>query len=137
MRGADRVAVAAFAENVVSWVLIDRVVPRQKDAVFGHEVVEDPTGQTTSQPPRGPAPLGENAVVAGGMPRGQRAQVRKRLETVRPPTVRRVAKAKTTKRRKVGLVKAPAKASKRERAGLGKCCWMRWSLRRAVRAWRV
>jgi hypothetical protein len=31
--------------------------------------------------------------------------------------VRRVAKAKTRKRRKVGRVKAPAKASKRERAG--------------------
>jgi hypothetical protein len=43
--------VAAFAEDLVAWVLIDRVVPRQKDAVFGHEVVKDPTGQATGQPP--------------------------------------------------------------------------------------
>src|SRR4051794_5186914 len=51
--------------------------------------------------------------------------------------VSRVAKAKTRKRRKVGRVKAPARTSKRERAGWGSCWWICWSLRRAARAWRV
>jgi len=32
-------------------VLIDRVVARQKDAVFRDEVIEDPSGQATRQPP--------------------------------------------------------------------------------------
>src|SRR5262245_43400126 len=48
--------------------------------------------------------------------------------------VRIEARANTTKRRKVGLVKAPPRESKRERAGLGSCWWMRLSLRQAALA---
>src|SRR5947209_8691304 len=55
---------------------------------------------------------------------------------VRPPMVRMVARARTTKRRKVGRVKPPARVSKRERAGSGTACTTRCSSRRAARALR-
>src|SRR5262249_18624956 len=51
--------------------------------------------------------------------------------------VRTVARARTTKRRKVGRVKPPAKESSRERAGWGRAWWMCWSGRRAARAFRA
>src|SRR5690348_4806403 len=48
-----------------------------------------------------------------------------------------VARARTTKRRKVGRVKAPARESNRERAGAGRAWWARRSLRQAARALRA
>ncbi len=40
--------------------------------------------------------------------------------TVRLPTVRMLARARTKKRRKVGKLKASLRASNKERAGVGK-----------------
>ena len=65
---------AALAEDLVAGVLIDGVVASQEDSAVGHEVVEDPAGQAAGQPPGGPAALGEDAVVAGGVARGQGAE---------------------------------------------------------------
>src|SRR5215472_15815779 len=93
---------------------IDAVVTSQEDLVLRGEVVDDPTAKATGQPPARPAALGENAVVAGG-----------------------VAGARTTKRRKVGRVKAPARESNRERAGVGRAWWARRSMRQAARASRA
>ena len=45
MRGADRVTVAALAEDLGAFVPIDGVVARQKDGAFRYEMVEDPSGQ--------------------------------------------------------------------------------------------
>src|SRR5262249_31301215 len=51
--------------------------------------------------------------------------------------VRMEARARAMKRRKVGRVKAPARESKRERAGWGTAWWMCSSSRRAARALRA
>src|SRR5262249_61988317 len=56
---------------------------------------------------------------------------------LRPPMVRMEARARAMKRRKVGRVKAPARESKRERAGWGTAWWMCSSSRRAARALRA
>jgi hypothetical protein len=72
--GADRVAVAGLAEDLVAWVFGDRVVTGQQDTAFRHEVVKDPTAKAAGQPPAGPAPFGEDFVVAGGVAGGQGAE---------------------------------------------------------------
>src|SRR5262245_7592658 len=53
---------------------------------------------------------------------------------VRQPTVRMAARPRTTKRRKVGRVKAPARESNSERAGWGTARWNERRMRRAARA---
>src|SRR5437588_276907 len=53
VRGADRVAVAALAEDLRASVLVDGVITGQEGAVLRDEVVEDPSGQAARQPPRG------------------------------------------------------------------------------------
>src|SRR4051812_31585149 len=64
---ADGVAVAAFAVDLVAGVLIDGVVGSQEDGACTDEVVEDPAGQGAGEPPRGPAAVGEDAVIIGGI----------------------------------------------------------------------
>ena len=71
MRGADRVSVAPLTEDLVARVFIDRVITGQVDFALGDEVVEDPARQTMRQSPAGPAPLGEDIVIAGGVARSQ------------------------------------------------------------------
>src|SRR5262249_50586038 len=74
VRGADRVSMASFAEDLVARVLIDGVVTSQKDATFRHEMVEDPAGQAPGQLPGRPAAFAEDAMVTGGMARRQGAE---------------------------------------------------------------
>src|SRR5205085_8911285 len=71
VRGTHRVAVAALAEDLVPGVFRDGVIAGQEDPAGGHQVVEGPAGQAPCQSPGGPAALGQDPVVTGGVTRGQ------------------------------------------------------------------
>jgi hypothetical protein len=63
--------VAALAKHLLTGMFIDGVITGKQDTPLRHKVVNDPTGQAVGQPPTGPASLGEDTVIAGGMTRSQ------------------------------------------------------------------
>jgi len=74
VRRADGVAVPRLAVDVLAPVFVHGVVAGQEDRAVGQQVFDDPAGQELGQPPAGPAPLGEEAAVAGGVAGGERPQ---------------------------------------------------------------
>src|SRR5262249_47910461 len=66
VRRADRVPMPALAIDVLPPVFLHGVIARQEDRAGGQQVVEGPAGQEPGQPPARPAPLREDAAVAGG-----------------------------------------------------------------------
>src|SRR5262249_29416641 len=71
---ADGVAGAPLAEDRRAAVPVDGVAARQGDRLAGGEPAEGDARQGAGQRPEGPAPPGEDAVVAGGMTGGQAAK---------------------------------------------------------------
>lgn len=61
----------ALAIDLGPAVLVDRIVASEQDRPIGDPMIEDEAGQDACQGEGGPAPLGEDAVKAGGVATGQ------------------------------------------------------------------
>jgi len=62
----------ALAIDVLAPVFLNGVIASQEDRAGGQQVVEGPAGQESGQPPARPAPLREDAPVAGRVAGGER-----------------------------------------------------------------
>ena len=111
VRGADRIAVTCLAKDLGPGVFLDGIIARQEDAALGAQVVADPTGQAPGQPPARTSGVARRR---GGSWRDGRGPRHPEYATgcrqSGSPRVRMLAKARTTKRKKVGRVKPPARA---------------------------
>ena len=65
---------ATLAVDLVAGMLGDGVVGGEENGAITDEVIEDPTGQGATEGTKGPASGGEDAVVGGGVARGEGAE---------------------------------------------------------------